>query len=159
MGMKPIRAAALVVLATGLVWAQPPAGKEAQIDQLLSAMNADSTINQIFEQVKAMTASQLPAGATPEQAARAQEIQSRILDLVKSRIGWEKMRPQYVKMYSETFSEEEISAMLAFYQSPAGRAMLQKMPMIIRKSMEIAQTQMEDLLPEIQRIVRDGLSK
>ena len=159
MGMKPVCALALAVLVGALLAPAQQPSKEAKIEQLLSAMNADATVNQILDQIKTMAASQIPAGATPEQAAKAQETQARILDLVRSRISWEKMRPEYVKMYSEIFSDEEISGMLAFYQSPAGRGMLQKMPLVIKQSLEIAQARMAELSPEIERIVRESLPK
>src|SRR5579871_1982565 len=131
--------------------------KEAKIQRLLDVMNADAMIDQMLEQIKAMTASQVPPGTTLEQAAKAREIQSKILDLVKARISWEKMRPQYVRLYGETFSDEEISGMLAFYESPSGRAMLAKMPALVTKVMEVAQAQMKDLLPEIQRVIREAV--
>ena len=159
MGMKTIAVLTLALLATGFqATAQQPT-KEAKVDQLLSSMNADATINQMFDQIKAMTASQIPPGTTPEQIAKAQEIQTRIFDLVKSRLSWDKMRPEYVRLYSEVFSDDEISGMLAFYQSPAGRAMLQKMPALMKQIMEMVQSQMADLMPEIQRITRDALPK
>jgi hypothetical protein len=155
-----MKTAALVILA--LLVSVLNAGaqqltKEAKIQRLLDVMNADAMIDQMLEQIKAMTASQVPPGTTPEQAAKAREIQSKILDLVKARISWEKMRPQYVRLYGETFSEEEISGMLAFYESPSGRAMLAKMPALVTKVMEVAQAQMKDLLPEIQRVIREAV--
>jgi hypothetical protein len=101
----------------------------------------------------------MPPGATPEQTAKAQEVQSKILDLVKSRISWEKMRPFYIKFYDDTFSDEEISGMLTFYQSPPGRAMLAKMPALLTKLIQGAQAQMADLQPEIQLIMREVQDK
>ena len=103
-----------------------------------------------------MTAAQMPPGATPDQTAKAQEVQGKILDLVKSRISWEKMRPSYIKLYNDTFSDAEISGMLSFYESPAGRAMLAKMPALLSKLIEVAQSQMAEIQPEIQRILRDA---
>lgn len=154
-----MKTAALVILAllvTVLNASAQQLTKEAKIQRLLDVMNADAMIDQMLEQIKAMTASQVPPGTTPEQAAKAREIQSKILDLVKARISWEKMRPQYVRLYGETFSDEEISGMLAFYESPSGRAMLAKMPALVTKVMEVAQAQMKDLLPEIQRVIREA---
>jgi hypothetical protein len=133
--------------------------KEAKIERLLTVMNADNMIDQMFEQIKAMTAAQVPPGTSPEQVAQARQVQTKIMDLVKARISWEKMRPQYVMLYAETFSDEEISGMLAFYGSPAGRAMLEKMPALVTKIMEVAQAQMKDILPEIQRIIRESAPK
>ena len=133
--------------------------KEAKIERLLTVMNADNMIDQMFEQIKAMTAAQAPPGTSPQQVAQAREVQTKIMDLVKARISWEKMRPQYFKLYAETFSDEEIGGMLAFYGSPAGRAMLEKMPALVTKIMEVAQGQMKDVLPEIQRIIRESIPK
>jgi uncharacterized protein len=69
------------------------------------------------------------------------------------------MRPGYVKAYSETFSEEEIDGILAFYESPAGRAMQAKMPILMPKIMALAQAQAGELMPEIQLITRDEQGK
>jgi hypothetical protein len=49
--------------------------------------------------------------------------------------------------------------MLAFYQSPAGRAMLEKMPAMMPKSMALVQAQMGDLMPEILRITKEAQQK
>lgn len=148
---------ALNLLVIGPFAAAQELTKEAKIERLLTVMNADNMIDQMFEQIKAMTAAQVPPGTSPEQIAQARQVQTKIMDLVKARISWEKMRPQYVKLYAETFSDEEISGMLAFYGSPAGRAMLEKMPALVTKIMEVAQAQMKDILPEMQRIIRESV--
>jgi hypothetical protein len=157
--MKTAALLVLTCLVTGPFAGAQELTKEAKIERLLDAMNADATINQLFDQIKAMTAAQMPPGATPEQTAKAREIQIKILELVKSRIGWDQMRPVYTKLYNETFSDEEISGMLVFYQSPPGRAMLAKMPALLTKLIEVAQAQMNDLQPEIQRIMREALQR
>jgi uncharacterized protein len=157
--MKTASLLTLTLLVIGPFAGAQELTKEAKIERLLTVMNADNMIDQMFEQIKAMTAAQVPPGSTPQQIAQAREVQTKILDLVKARISWEKMRPQYVKLYAETFSDEEIGGMLAFYGSPAGRAMLEKMPALVTKIMEVAQGQMKDVLPEIQRIIRESIPK
>src|SRR5262249_30712907 len=121
-----------ILLATSLASAQG-LNKEAKIERLLELTNRQVTMNQVFEQMKAATAAAIPGNATPEQRAKLQELQSKILALIKTQMSWEKMRPAYVKACNETFSEEEIDGMLAFYESPAGRAMQEKMPMFMSK--------------------------
>jgi len=72
--------------------------KAAKIERLLALTSADATINQMFDQMKTqmktMTASLMPAGTTPEQRAQAEDVQAKVLDLVKSRMSWEKLRPE-----------------------------------------------------------------
>jgi hypothetical protein len=60
-------------------------------------------------------------------------------------------------LYDEVYSEEQITGILAFYKSPAGQAFLNKMPLLVSKSMEMRQ--MADLIPEIQRITTEAIEK
>ncbi len=78
---------------------------------------------------------------------------------MRTRMSWETMRPQYVKLYSDTFSESEIDGMLTFYESPVGKALFEKMPLLMRKSMVLGAAQMQDLLPSIQEAVRGSVRK
>ncbi|MDQ6707848.1 MAG: DUF2059 domain-containing protein [Acidobacteriota bacterium] len=133
----------------------PESAKEVKIGRLLALTNAEAMVNRVFDQIKTMT-SQMPPGATPEQRATTEILQAGIIDLVKARMSWDKMRPRYVQVYGETFSDEEIDGMLAFYQSSAGRAVLEKMPMLMPKMMALAQAQMGDILPDIQRLTKEA---
>jgi uncharacterized protein len=147
-----------LLLAISLASAQR-LSKEAKIERLLELTNGQATLNQVFEQMKAQMAPTILASATPEQRAKALQLQTRILDLMKTRMSWEKLQPEYVKAYSETFSDAEIDGILTFYESPAGRAMQAKMPTFVSKIMTLTQAQMKDLMPEIQRITREAQQK
>jgi uncharacterized protein len=157
--MKQILRLTLAILVTGLLLNAQEPTKEAKIDRILALTKAESLTDQVFAQMKTLMASMMPPDATEKQRARAQELDAKLLDLVKSRMGWDKMRPEYVRMYSETFSDGEIDGMLTFYQSPAGRAMLEKMPLLISKSMALAQSRMAGITQEIQRLVEEAAKK
>jgi hypothetical protein len=157
--MKRIRGLILGALVCGFLAHAQELTKQAKIDRILDLTNANAIIDQVFKQIQTMTASMVTKDATPEQAAKAQQIQAKILDVVKARISWDKLRPAYVQIYSDMFSDDEISGILAFYESPAGRAMLAKTPALISKSMSVVQGQMGDLAPEIERITRESLQK
>src|SRR5260370_39844217 len=153
--MRSFPVLTLTLIATGLLASAQEPSKEAKIVRVLALMKAEALTDQVFEQMKAETASISAPNASEKERAHAREIQAKIMDLVKDRMSWEKMRPVYVKMYSETFTDEEIDAMLAFYQCPAGRAMLEKMPKLVAKIMALAQSQLAGLMPEIERLVKE----
>jgi hypothetical protein len=157
--MKPFPVLTLTFILTGLVASAQETTKEAKIVRVLALMKAEALTDQVFERLKAETATMSAPNATEKERAHAQEVQAKILDLVNDRMSWEKMRPVYVKMYSETFTDEEIDGMLAFYQSPAGRAMLEKMPQLVSKIMALAQSQMAGLMPEIERLIKEPAKK
>jgi hypothetical protein len=64
-----------------------------------------------------------------------------------------------MKVYADVFSEEEITGIVAFYKTPIGHAMLDKMPLLMSKSMEISQRRMAGLMPEIQRQMQEVMQK
>jgi hypothetical protein len=150
--MQRILALTLSLLVAGLI-ATPQETKEAKIERILAATNSTAMMDQIITQIRTLAASQLPPGMTPEQQAKAAEVTTKMMELMKSRM--DKIRPDLVKVYAETFSDQEIDGMLAFYESPAGRAMLQKMPTVTGQIMGLMQSQMGDMMLEIQRITRE----
>jgi hypothetical protein len=64
-----------------------------------------------------------------------------------------------IRLYAETFSVADMKAITAFYHSPLGRRMIEKMPIVISQTMGWIQSElpkrvgpaMAELQPEIQR--------
>ena len=54
----------------------------------------------------------------------------KVFNLMTERLAWERMRSEYVALYVDTFTSEEIRDMLVFYKTPSGKAMLMKMPTV-----------------------------
>jgi uncharacterized protein len=156
---KAILVLTLSCIATAFPAAAQEMTKQAKIERMLTLSHVDRMMDQMMEQIKTITSSQLPANVTPEQRAKVEETTTKIMDLVKQRLSWDKMRPEYVKLYSDTYSDEEVNGILAFYESSAGQAMLEKMPELMAKSMALAQAQMSDILPEIQRISKEAAAQ
>lgn len=124
--------------------------KEAKIERILALTNADAAIEQMLNQAKALLLSQLPAGTTPEDRAKQQIIQEKIMNLMKDMRN--KLHPQDVRIYNDIFSDEEINGLLSFYESPAGRALIQKTPLVISQMTIAMQSEMGNLKQEIERI-------
>jgi hypothetical protein len=132
------------------------AAKKAKIDEMFRLVKIDELMPQMMSEMKAMAAQQISGMNLPDEAnAAAQESQRRIMDLITEKMSWEKVKPAYVQLYIEIFTDEELDGILAFYRSPAGRAMLEKMPRLMSKSMALAQKQMADMQPEIQKITKE----
>jgi len=70
-------------------------------------------------------------------------------------MSWEKMEPEYIKLFSEVYTEDELKAIVEFYKTPAGQSMLKKQPLLMQKSMVISQKQMQALMPEIQKMSQE----
>lgn len=157
--MKSIAIFVISFMLAGFPAAAQESSKQAKIERLLVLTHADTLMDQAFNQMKGVMTSQVPQGGSPEQQAKSRELQAKILALVKARMSWDVMRGEFVRIYSDLFSDDEINGISAFYESPAGRAMLEKMPQLTTRATAFAQSQMADLLPEIQRITQEASQK
>jgi hypothetical protein len=88
-----------------------------------------------------------------EKRAKASEMQGKIMALIADRLS--EAKPALVKIYTDTYTEEEIDGILAFYKSPAGKALLQKMPQVMQRSMPVMMQLMGDLQPEIKKMTEE----
>ena len=132
-------------------------GKTAQIHELLKLTNAEAVPQQIYSQIHAMTTKQLESMAGPPEAkAAAVQTIDKVMAQLQERMSWARMEPEYARLYDEVYNDEEIAGILAFYKSVAGQAFVKKMPLLMSKSIEMAQRQMADLMPEIQRIADEA---
>ena len=51
--------------------------------------------------------------------------------------SWQKTLPDYIRIYRETFTEEEIQSLIAFYESPTGKMFVRKTPLIMNKMSDV----------------------
>src|SRR5437660_334864 len=110
------------------------ATKAAKLDQLMIVMNIEEQQKQMMDQMSQMVIAQIKdqmakQGNIPaSEMAKMEDRQRRLFALIAEKTSWERMKPVYVKAYSDTFSESEIDGIVAFYKSPAGKAMVAKQP-------------------------------
>jgi len=157
--MKSIVLAIAFVLAQFEATAAPPT--EVSVERLLDLMNARATIEQSYAQTERMMRgmAQQSIGSRPLTDAEVRSLDSTVsktVALMKSEMSWEKLKPEFVRLYVNTFTEEELNSLIEFYGSPTGQAFIRKMPAIIQGSMEISQSQMKRLMPQMMKIVQES---
>ena len=86
-------------------------------------------------------------------------MKDRMVALVQGEFAWEKLEPMYLRIYKESFTEEEVAGMLSFYKTPAGQAVIYKMPALMQKSMLEVQKMMFGFAPQIQKIQQDFVAE
>jgi hypothetical protein len=80
--------------------------------------------------------------------------QRKIMDLMQKELSWEKLRPEFEKLYAETYSAEELDGLIKFYQSPIGQKFIQKQPEMQRKSMLMMQRLLMQIMPKVQELTK-----
>ena len=160
--MRRILAATIVcALALVTLVSADEAKKRALAEELLDAMDMQQTIEKSFEIVKQMIPAQLKQMDVSENASsdKAQDTMQKMMDLIMKEISWEKLKDDYIAIYEETFTEEELSGLVTFYKSPIGRKFIEKQPELMKRSMQISQEQMIELMPKIQKLTQEMMGQ
>jgi uncharacterized protein len=136
------------------------ASKRAKVEELVTVMHMDRMMDQMVEALKSQTAQmmqQLPDAdsMTPEQKKIMADYQDKTLQIVIDSVGWKSMKPEFVTLYVQNFTEEEIDGMVAFYKSPSGQAVLNKMPQLMTAAMKLTQSRMVDVQPKLKALTDD----
>lgn len=74
---------------------------------------------------------------SPEDRAALDTLQSQMVGDVLGAITGPEMQSAVAKIYSDTFTKEEMNSMAAFYATPAGQALNDKQPVVQEKMMEV----------------------
>ena len=152
--MKHLVSLVCLVCFSCMVSAAP--ASPASIEKLLLLTNSAETISAINRQVDGMlknTITQAMQGktASPELQKILDDFESKTSAIIKEQLSYDKLKPTYVQIYSETFSQDEIDQLIVFYQSPTGKMFVSKMPMVTQKSMVLMQQQMAPMMQKIQQ--------
>ncbi len=146
------------MLFTGVALAAEPS--DADIEKLLQASRAESMLNAIIPQMETMQRQQfdqLMAGKemSAEQRAEADRIMAKTNEIMRKALSWQEMRPLYVDVYKKTFTREDVRAITKFYESPAGRSLLDKTPALMQNLMGAIQQKMVPMMEELQAEIQN----
>ncbi|MCK4809888.1 MAG: DUF2059 domain-containing protein [Candidatus Omnitrophica bacterium] len=135
--------------------------RRALAEELLVLMNTKENIERSFEIIKEMQKSQLQQMNVPgkESFEKAQAIREKVMDLISQELSWDKLKDDYITVYADTFSEKELEGIINFYKTPVGKKFTEKTPELMKKSMDISQKQMQELMPKLQSITKGMLEE
>jgi hypothetical protein len=140
----------------------PPS--EASIKQLLEAAQARKLIDSVMAQmdtVMKQTIQQATQGQ-PVPAKVQKDIDKREAEMMaalKELLDWNKLEPMYVRVYQKSFTQSEVDGMIAFYKTPAGQAVISKMPAVMQNTMNEMQQMMGPMMQRLQKMQQDVVAE
>jgi len=133
---------------------------DASIKELVAITEMRKLIDSIPAQLDAQmerSIQQKLAGktVTPAQQQAVDNLKKKFSALFANEYSYDKLEPKFFPVYRETFSEEEVAGMIAFYKTPAGQAVIHKMPTLMQKTMAMVQEWMMQLMSQAQKIEQE----
>lgn len=158
----------LYAAGTYAIWADE-ASRRAKVEEYMRL----TKIDEMYAKSTAAIGQQMQDGsflkmmgldtATPEQQAIGKRAMAAVQKVVEKYLSWEKLKPDYMQIFAETFSEQELDDLIAFYRTPSGRALVEKTPAMMEKTNLVVQRKMGDMQAEmratIEALVKEATSK
>jgi uncharacterized protein len=157
--MKRLALLLVLVLCLPLTAQADDASRHAKAQELLTLLHMDRLMDQMMNGVLAQTSAITKQfggnNVKPEDQARLDEFQKKVMQLVQSQMGWKALEPDYVDIYAKNFTDEQLDAILVFYKSPAGIALVDKLPTLTNEGMQLAQAKMQAIQPQVRQMIED----
>jgi uncharacterized protein len=147
---------AAAALLAGGAWADD-ASRTARAEELMQLTSSDQSLKQMVDHARDITKAQTAKTELPDEVKdQAQQIQDKMAQAVADHLNWDKLKPAFLKLYTDAFTEEELDGMIAFYKSAAGKAVLAKMPGLAPKWVQTVQSAMRDAQADARHIVEQA---
>jgi hypothetical protein len=161
---KSAYALALFVCLAGPASAAEEVPSDASLKQLLEVTQSRKLLDSSMAQLDGVLQSSMQKALQGQEADSGQQ---RILDgyrgkavgLIRQEMGWETLEPEMLDIYRKSFSQKEVDGMLAFYRTEAGKAVIDKMPLVMQYSMQLVQERIGTLAPKLNALQQETLDK
>ncbi|WP_327438534.1 DUF2059 domain-containing protein [Pseudomonas donghuensis] len=153
--LRALFTAVALVCASGQVLADT-ASHNASAEKFLMMAHADKLGTPVYMQVQQMFAQRFEQTKAPaSKKSVLDSYQAKANAALDQAIGWNKLKPDMVKLYTSTFTESELKDLVAFYQSPLGKKVLEKMPQVTQQSAQLTQQKLESAVPVVNKLLAD----
>jgi uncharacterized protein len=96
---------------------------------------------------------------TLEDQEEIDAINTKMSSAVRDSFSLPMLRGLYEKAYAETFTQEEVDGLIAFYGSPTGQAFAEKQPLVIQNTTRLIQQRLGAITAKIQTEMRGALEE
>jgi len=147
-----------LLLAGAAVWADND--KEKLAEELLVASETPKMLDQMTGQIEQMQTQMLQKMNIPaDKQAEAAAFQKQLIAKLTSEFSWQKMKGDFIKIYTDVYTEEELKGLLAFMKSPLGQKMIAKQPEMMQKALQLTQSKLLTLMPDLEKMEADFVAK
>lgn len=135
------------------------ASHKAKAEELTTVLHLDRMVSGVTDnairQTDAFTAQHYGGSVPPAVSVSLAEFQKKLKDFLAPQLGWDVVKPDFVKILEDNFTEEQIDAIIAFYKSPAGVVFEQKMPAVQQELGKVLQSRVQGLQPQVRQMFED----
>ena len=116
------------------------ASHRAAVGELFELTHMQQKIDESVDNVLALQLSQSP---------ELREHETVVREFLERHIGWNSLEDALTGMYLEAFTEQEVNEMNAFYRSPTGRKVIERLPQLVQQRNQLASKRLQENIGEL----------
>ncbi len=128
-------------------------------EQLLIALNADKAVTKSFEELKKNQKAMMPRQLKGKHLQNPQEVTDALMGLMTTELTWEKCKGAFISSYAESFTVEELDALIKFHQSEIGKKLVDRQPSIHKKNYEAMRGIVMAFMPKADKLTNEIIEK
>lgn len=152
LNMKQIAILLFILLLTPFQ-SKADADTRAAIEKMFELTDMQAMLDSSYAQMDAMFAQMAPTqNMNAKQRAIFDSYITKFTKATREIMSWEEMKEPIIDAYAQVYTRQEIEELIAFYEAPIGKKMLQKMPELIQATMQTMQGFSQKVLPKMRQL-------
>jgi len=96
---------------------------------------------------------------TDEQKRVLESAPKAFAKVMREELTWASLKPMYIQVYKESFDQEDIDGLIAFYSSKVGQNYINKMPVAMQKIMSAVQQRMGPMVQKMGEAMKAAVAE
>ena len=139
----------LMTALAGAAWADKATHRKTAED-LLSILNLNDSMNRMINQMVMLQVQRQP---------QLQPYRHILLDFFGKYLSYNSLKPDFIDIYTEEFTEKELRDIIAFYKTPTGQKTITKMPVLMQKGAPVGMGKVKLHAAELESMIKAEVEK
>ena len=136
----------MYVFGLSLSFADPLTSHEQAAKDMLDCMNMGETFSKTIDSTLDLQIQQNPALKDKRKAMKT---------FFDRYMSWASLESDFIKIYTEAYTEEELKEITVFYKTPVGQKTVRLMPELMRKGGEIGNRRVQENMHELVKLLQE----
>jgi len=131
----------MLLAGNGIAALADEASHRQAVKKLFELTDMQKKIDESVDNVLAIQLAQSPG---------LREYETTVREFLERNIGWQSLEDALTDMYLQEFTEEELKEMNAFYSSPTGKKVIERLPVLVQQRNQLASKRLQENIGELQ---------
>lgn len=120
----------------------------------MAKVTDDSLSESLEMQRRHMSRARIPE----DRKAQMEAFQTKITELIREELGWEKLKEEITAIYAKAYTEEELKGLIEFYKTPLGKKLVEQQHALLEQTRKLAEERVIAIQPRINAMAAEMLA-